>query len=321
MNVHPYRRIVGFGEAMLRLTVPVGESIEIADRFLIYVGGAELNGLIAAARAGRQCVWVSALPDNPMSAIITGHALRHGVDPLIVSRDRGRVGLYFLGLAAAPRPAHITYDRAGSSFAVMDPSSVSWHEILDDGTCFYTTGISAAVGSGPREALDAALDVALEVGATVAIDVNYRPSLWSSSEASTWLRERLDRCDILSASAQDLEALGFEGPNPHRDVREAFGLAAVVGMTKDLTADGRVNLELVVTGDDGEHRFSGSAQVIDPVGTGDAMFGTFLAEFDGVNLADAGRRALNATITSYGLSGDALTTDPWPGGARGGVRR
>lgn len=321
MSPRPNHRIVGFGEAMLRLTTPLGESIEVADRFFCYVGGAELNGLIAAARLGSECIWVSALPDSPLARIITGHARRHRVEPRVVSRDRGRVGLYFLDLAAAPRPARITYDRDGSSFALMDGESVSWGDILDADTCFYTTGISAAVGRGSHESIDAALGVAAKVGATVALDVNYRASLWTPAEATAWLRERLPLVDVLSASDHDLKAIGFDGPGAHRAVAEAFDLTAVVGMRKDLSVDGRVSLELVVADADEEHRFSGMAQVVDPVGSGDAMFGTFLAELGRSELADAGRQALNATITSYGLLGDALTTDPWCGDARSGIVR
>lgn len=316
-----FRRIVGFGEAMLRLTVPVGESLETADRFMNYVGGAELNGLIAAARSGMECTWVSALPEVPMSQIIIRHARSHRVEPQVQFTERGRVGVYYVELAAAPRPARIFYDRAESAFALLDAGSVDWTELLDADTCLYLTGVTAAVGPGPRRAAEQAIQVAASVGATVALDVNYRSSLWPQQEAAEWLRSQLPYVDVLSASRHDLEQIGIDGAHPHQKVTTEYGLESAIGMTKDLTNHGHVSIELVVANPDGEHRYEESATVIDPVGVGDAMFGTFLGELVKEGLAEAGRQGLRAAATCFGLHGDALETDPENGPIRGGIIR
>jgi 2-dehydro-3-deoxygluconokinase len=321
MTNRAFRRIVGFGEAMLRLTVPVGESLENAHRFMNYVGGAELNGLIAASRSGMRCTWVSALPEVPMSQIIIRHVSSHRVEPAVQFTERGRVGVYYLELAAAPRPARIFYDRAESAFALLDAESIDWTELLDADTCLYLTGVTAAVGSGPRQAAEQAIQVATSVDATVALDINYRASLWPQDEAVTWLRSQLPHVDVLSASRHDLEQIGIDGPKPYQTVAAEYDLEAAIGMTKDLTNHGQVSIELVVANSDVEHRYEESATVIDPVGVGDAMFGTFLGGFVKEGLAEAGRQGLRAAVTCFGLHGDALETDPGNGPIGGGIIR
>lgn len=315
------RRIVGFGEAMLRLTVPVAESLETAGRFQCYVGGAELNGLIAAARTGAECRWVSALPNLPMAQIIVRHSRSNGVEPVVSLADRGRVGLYFLELAAPPRPARIFYDRGDSAFADLDPESLDWGSLLEPGTCLYLTSITAAVGSGPRRAVEAAIRTARDVGALVALDVNYRSGLWSEAAAAAWIGEVIPYVDVLSASNQDLAMIGIGGTAPHRQAVGEFGLKAVIGTTKRFTEDGTVRIELVVADPSGEHRWEETATVVDPVGAGDALFGTFLGTLADHGPAEAGRRALGAAVACYGLHGDALVVDPWVGNGWGGLVR
>lgn len=314
------KRIVGFGEAMLRLTVGVGESLETAAGFTSHVGGAELNGLIAAARTGATCTWVSALPDVPMAEVIVRHSRANGVAP-VVARTTGRVGLYFLELAALPRPARILYDRAGSSFSLLDPVAIDWAEVLDADTWMYLTSITAAVGPGPRAAAEEAIATARALGAPVALDINYRSGLWSQEDAAAWVGSIVHDVDVLSASAEDLAMLGIEGDDPHRAALEAFGLTAVVGSSKRFHRDGTVSLRLVAGDASGMVHWEETTTVIDAIGAGDAMFGTFLGLFGSVDVAEAGRMALGAAVTSYGLDGDALVADPWTGHGRGGVLR
>ena len=61
-----YRRLVGFGEAMLRMTVRQGVALETATSFEGSVGGAELNARLAAVRVDMPATRVSALTKNPL---------------------------------------------------------------------------------------------------------------------------------------------------------------------------------------------------------------------------------------------------------------
>lgn len=308
-----YTRLLGFGEAMLRMSVPPGRSLETAGTFDVTVGGAELNGLIAAVRAGMPATWVTALPDGALGRRVTRHAHANGVGVELVEVAGpvlGRLGGYYLELASAPRPPRIIYDRADSSFSRLDASSIDWSRWLDADTCLLVSGITPALGSGPRDALDQAFAVARHVGATVALDVNYRSALWSREDAGRWLQAVLPEVDVLAAGSTDLASAGLDATDPVAAALEAFELQAVITTHKEQRG-GVIELELRVCLPDGEQRRAAEASVVDPVGAGDALFGTFVATLPGAGSATAAEQAMGAAVSCYGLAGDALTTDPW----------
>lgn len=315
-----YRRLVGFGEAMLRMTVRDGGAIETASNFECSVGGAELNACIAAVRAGMSATWVSALPDDPLARLVRRHVRANGVEAVIVTPAEARLGLYFLEMAPPPRPLRITYDRKGSAFALLDPDDVDWRSLLAADTCLLLTGITPPLGGGPWRAVEEAVATARAVGALVALDVNYRSALWSRVEASGWLTSVLPAVDVLSAGADDLAAVGVEGPDLLAEAVERFGLQAALTMSKR-HVDDALELELRVVTPGGEHRSQARAIVVDPIGAGDALFGTFLAHLLSGDVRMATERGLGAAVTCVGLFGDALVDDPWDASEARGVIR
>lgn len=314
------RRLVGFGEAMLRMTIRDGGSIETATSLDCSVGGAELNACIAAVRAGMPATWVSALPDDPLARLVRRHVRANGVDAEIVTDERARLGLYFLEMAPPPRPLRITYDRAGSAFALLDPGRIDWRALLGPEACLVLTGITPPLGAGPRQGVEDALAAARDVGATVALDVNYRSALWSRDEASRWLRAVLPEVDVLSAGPDDLAAAGLEGEDPVAEAVRRFELRAALTTSKR-RVDDAMDLEVRVVTPDGEHRAGARAGVVDPIGVGDALFGTFLAQLPGGDLQAATEFGLSAAVTCLGLFGDALVDDPWDASEGRGVVR
>jgi 2-dehydro-3-deoxygluconokinase len=314
------RRLVGFGEAMLRMTVPRGGSIETATTLDCSVGGAELNACIAAVRAGMHATWVSALPDDPLASLVRRHVRANGVDAEIVTVEHARLGLYFLEMASPPRPLRITYDRTGSAFAVLDPGRIDWRTQLGPDICLVLTGITPPLGTGPRRGVEDALAAAREVGATVALDVNYRSALWSRDEASSWLRDVLPEVDVLSAGPDDLSAVGLGAEDPVAEAVRRFELRAALTTSKQ-GVDDAMELEVRAVTPDGEHRARARATVVDPIGAGDALFGTFLAHLPSGDVQAATELGLSAAVTCLGLFGDALVDDPWDASEGRGVVR
>lgn len=316
------RRIVTYGEAMLRLTTPLGVPLEAATGFAAPVGGAELNVAIAARRQGSEARWVSTLPAGPLGDRVVRHAAAHGVETTLRRTDTGRLGLYFLEQAVPPRASRIIYDRADTAFVQNPDPVVDWADLLDAHTCLVVSGITAALGAEPRRAVDEAIEAARAAGATVAVDLNYRASLWSIEAAFGWLKGVIDRADVLSASPEELGRLGVsagEGEVHGRAV-DQLQLRAALGTVKGLrgrTAD----VSVYAATPDGSATTAVTAEILDPVGGGDALFGTFLAGLGELPLEEAVARAAGALVTAYGLAGDALTADPWTPVERGGVRR
>lgn len=316
------RRIVAFGEAMLRLTTPMGVPIETATGFAAPVGGAELNVAVAARRQGAEAVWVSTLPEGPLGDLVARHTAAHGVHGVLRRTSKGRLGLYFFEQSVPPRASQIIYDRSDTAFVHTPRPEVNWSSLLDVDSCLVVSGITPALGAEPRQAAEEAIDAAREAGATVAVDVNYRASLWSIENAFGWLKGVIGRVDILSASYNDLQRLGIDAGRDdiHRQAAQTFGLRAAVGTEKQVR--GRtVEVTLRAATDEATTERSITAEILDPVGAGDAMFGTFLAGLERLGLEDAATRAAGAIVTAYGVTGDALTADPWTPGEKGGVRR
>lgn len=303
-----YERLVGFGEAMLRLTSPTGETLVTATTLAAHVGGAELNGLIAATAYGMPTTWVSAVGDDTAGRRIVHHARASGVRPEVTIDTEARTGTYFVESAAYPRSTPVSYDRSGSAASRLGRGDVCWQDLLDARTCLYSTGITAGISATSRDALDEAVRHAHGVGATVALDVNYRSKLWPADEAYRWVATMLPTVDVLSVSDADLRMLG------HADddlvaARANLGVGALVVTAKTLAPYG-ATVRVRAVDADGESEASGTAAVVDPFGTGDAMFGAFLATYPALGRDAAVEHGLRAALIVYGLHGDALVADP-----------
>lgn len=316
-----WSRVIGFGEAMVRLTSPVGTPLAAGTRLDTTVGGAELNAVVAARLAGMPGTWVSALPRGPLADLITRQAAASHVTTTLARSTGTRVGLYFLEARAAPRAGRVTYDRADSAFARLDPTSLDWTELLTADSCLVLSGITPALGTGPRTAMRQAMQMAVDVGATIALDVNFRPSLWGAEECFGLLGELMTDVSVLSASRDDLQGLGIDGDDPFRRAVDKFDLDAVIG-TRKTYRGAMVDLEVVAADRTREVCSAASATVVDAVGTGDALFGTFLAALPHNDLDTAAAQALGAAVTAYGTAGDLMTESAWDIEApAGGIQR
>src|SRR2546430_2947001 len=171
--------LVALGEVMLRLSIPAPARFETIRQLDVQIGGAEANVAAACARLGLRAAWLSALPANPWGERIRRELTAHGVDCGQVRMvDDARMGLYFLEFGAPPRPIRVLYDRRDSAFARLTPEAIDW-EPVRRARCVHVSGITPALGPGPRRIVEQALREA----AVVSFDVNYRAALWSPAEA------------------------------------------------------------------------------------------------------------------------------------------
>jgi 2-dehydro-3-deoxygluconokinase len=203
------KRIVGFGEMLLRLGARGHEPLLHGTALEAGFGGAEANVAWALAGLGLEASMVTVLPDNPLGDACAGELRRHGVGTTGVIRQTGRMGLYFLTRGATLRPAQVVYDRAGSAFALADPQLHDWSSQLTGAGWLHVSGITPALSSAAEHAVVAALDAAGKLGVAVSFDCNYRPSLWHGREreAVRVLRDLASRSRLLFASRHDVELL------------------------------------------------------------------------------------------------------------------
>ena len=261
--------LVSIGEAMLRLTIPSPARFETAHQLDVQIGGAEANVAAACARLGLRTAWLSALPDNAWGTRIRRELTGHGVDcSHVCTIEDARVGVYFLEFGTPPRPIRVLYDRRDSAFARLTPEGIDW-EPVRRARCVHVSGITPALGPGPRRIVERVLREA----ATLSFDVNYRAALWSPGEARAFAESILPiaRHVFLGQSEADI-VFGLTGA-PEATVEAMSQLAPRASIA--LLQGGAGSLVL----DGGRlcqprHRFG--VQMIDPIGAGDAFVAGFL---------------------------------------------
>ncbi|MFB9805165.1 bifunctional 2-dehydro-3-deoxygluconokinase/2-dehydro-3-deoxygalactonokinase [Haladaptatus pallidirubidus] len=275
--------LVTFGETMLRLSPPDGERIESSSTLEFRVAGAESNVAIAAHRLGAKAAWASKLPDSPLGRRVVAGLRQFGIDTEIAWTDEGRQGTYYLEHGTEPRGTNVIYDRADAAVTTTEPDDLPLGSIRD-ADIFYTSGITPALSSTLKSTVGEVLRDAQATGVTTAFDVNYRSKLWSPTEARDCLTDLFPAIDVLVTAERDArDVLGRAGDA--EDI--AHGLADEWEFeTVVVTRGSAGSLAL----HDGE-RFEQSAfdtKTVDPIGTGDAFVGAFLAcRLDGTDVQTA----------------------------------
>jgi 2-dehydro-3-deoxygluconokinase len=266
--------LVTFGETMLRYAPPAGERFETADAFSVHVGGAESNVAVAASRLGREAVWLSKLPDSPLGDRVVRALEAQGVTTDVVRSDEGRQGVYYVEFGGEPRGTDVRYDRADAAVTTATADELSTGRV-EDAECFYTSGITPALSATLTDTTRALLETARAAGTTTVFDVNYRSKLWSLGAAGETLGDLLGLVDVLFVAERDAETvLGLsDAPGAvGRELIERNGHEAVVLTRGERDA-------VAVTPDSVLEQPTFEADTRDPVGSGDAFVGGFLARW------------------------------------------
>jgi len=205
-------KIVTFGEIMLRLKSPGHERFFQSPSLEATFGGGEANVAVSVTQFGRQGVFVTALPDNPIGDGAVNELRRYGVDVSAVKRASGRVGIYYLETGANQRPSNVVYDREGSSIAKVAPGDFDWAKICAGARWFHITGITPALSQSAADASIEAVREAKKAGCTVSVDLNYRKKLWNyGKKAPEVMREIVKHADVIIANEEDIQkCLGIE---------------------------------------------------------------------------------------------------------------
>ncbi|SIQ70448.1 2-dehydro-3-deoxygluconokinase [Haladaptatus litoreus] len=264
--------LVTFGETMLRLSPPNSERIESTSTLELRAAGAESNVAIAAHRLGAETMWASKLPDSPLGRRVVAGLRQYGIDTEIAWTDDGRQGTYYLEHGTDPRGTNVIYDRADAAVTTTELDDLPLGSIRD-AKLFYTSGITPALSSTLESTVGEVLRDAQATGTTTAFDVNYRSKLWSPAEARESLTDLFPAIDLLVTAERDArDVLGRSG-----DAEEiARGLAADWDFETVVVTRGSAG---ALAFHDGEifEQSAFDTETVDPIGTGDAFVGAFLA--------------------------------------------
>src|SRR5450432_3153313 len=102
------KKLVTFGEIMLRLSPPGFERFLQSPQFVATFGGGEANVAVSVAGFGWPASFVTVLPPaNPIADGVIAELRKFGVDTSGVIRGKGRMGVYFVETGANQRGSKV----------------------------------------------------------------------------------------------------------------------------------------------------------------------------------------------------------------------
>ena len=217
------KKVVTFGEIMLRLGAPDYLRLNQCHSFDISFAGAEANVAVSLANYGIQTMYVTRLPLNPIADKCIAELLSYRVDVSHVIRGGKRIGILYLETGSNMRSSRVFYDREDSSLVTIDESDICWEEVFKDADWFHWTGITPALSENAAKVCLKAIQVANKMKITVSCDINYRGNLWKYGKtAYEVMPELVAGSDIILGNEEDCEKV-FGIKPAHFDVEHTEG--------------------------------------------------------------------------------------------------
>lgn len=290
--------VVGFGEPLVLLQPPAGESLASTAKVDLHVAGAELNVCAAVAALGGSSVLCSRLGDDPLAAHVRAGAERLGVSlALEIDPDRP-TGVYFKDV----RPdgvRRVYYYRSTSAASSMHAADADRGLALRP-RAVIVSGLTAALGDGPAEMVSRVGHRAAAYGCLLIVDVNLRPQLGRLDEVHEVLAELLPLADLLVVGTDEsARLLGTDNPE---DVAKT---ALATGCREVVVKAGAQGCWWVAEDGTSHHMPTAATEIVDPIGAGDAFTGGYLsARLAGGGPEQAARLATELAARIIAVTGD-----------------
>ncbi|MBO5200953.1 MAG: sugar kinase [Clostridia bacterium] len=205
------KRIVTFGEIMLRLAPNGYYRFFQNDQMQATFGGGEANVAVSLANFGMDAAFVTKLPKHAIGQAAVDSLRYFGVDTDDIVRGGERVGIYFLEKGASQRGSVCIYDRAHSAIQTASPEDFDWEDIFTGADWFHFTGITPALGPNVVEICKAACKAAKAQGVKISCDLNYRGKLWTRDQARAAMTELCQYVDVCISNEEDAkDVFGIE---------------------------------------------------------------------------------------------------------------
>ena len=260
--------LVGFGEAMVLVTPPAGQSLATTASADLHVAGAELNVCAAVASLGLRAAFATRVGADPLGDRVRADAQRLGIETrLIVAETSYPTGVFFKEVQPDGE-RRVYYYRAGSAAAHMDVVDAD-RVLATRPRMIVVSGITMALGPGPR----AAVRHLLAGSPAIALDPNLRPALGDVAAQAAALRDLLPSVDVLLLGVD--EAVHLFGT---ADPAAVFAAATAAGVGLTVLKAGPAGCYIETAGRI-VHLPTAATRVVDPVGAGDAFAGGFLTGY------------------------------------------
>ncbi|KNE25603.1 sugar kinase [Achromobacter spanius] len=291
--------IVALGEPLVELN----QTEKGQQQYLQGFGGDTSNAVIAAARQGARCAYLTRVGSDAFGAQFLDLWKTEGVDTSgVQSDDDAHTGLYFV--QHGPDGHAFSYLRRGSAASLMTPALLD-SGLIERSRFLHVSGISLAISTSACDTVFAAIERAHAAQTQVSLDSNLRLRLWPVDRARAILRETMRQADLFLPSMDDMQHLtGNNDPERTLDWIRDGGATGVVVLK--LGKDGSII-------DDGQTRTPVAAlrvDAVDATGAGDCFAGSLLARrCQGDSWEDAVRYAnVAAALSTLGYG----AVDPLP---------
>ena len=319
------KRVITFGEIMLRLA-PAGYYRFIqANTYGAAYGGGEANVAVSLAGFGLDAAFVTKLPKHEIGQAAVNSLRGLGVDTSRIVRGGNRVGIYFLEKGASQRPSKVIYDRAHSAIAEAAAADFDWDAIFSAGVkadWFHFTGITPALSDSAAAITLEACRAAKSNGLTVSCDLNYRKNLWSREKAGEVMGKLMEYVDLCIANEEDAaDVFGIRAGDSdvtagkisregYREVAAAltkrFGFSQVaITLRESLSANDNNWAAMLCDGKDCCFSKKYAVRIVDRVGGGDSFgAGLIYGSLEGMPPQERLEFAVAASCLKHTIEGD-----------------
>ncbi len=340
------KRMIGFGDFMLRLNPPGYRRFLQAEAFERYYTGAEANVCASLSCLGVETDFVTRLPDHEIARCGIAELRKLGVGTRFIASGGERMGVFYLEKGASQRPSQVIYDRKYTSAATIVPGEFDWDVIFKEAGFFHFSGITPALGEQMPAVVKEACIAARRNGLFVSCDLNYRKNLWPAARAGEVMPELLQFIDLLIANEEDAEkVLGIKAadtdieagrlsPAGYRQVavsiRKRFPNIRAVGISlrQSISASENIWGAMLQTADECCFSRNYDIKIVDRVGGGDSFAAGLIYAFGhGFSASDSVEFAAAASCLKHSIEQDvnlvslAEVTRLMKGDASGRVQR
>ena len=316
------KRIITFGEIMLRLNPEGNYRFLQAEKFEASYAGGEANVAVSLANYGMDAAFVSKVPAHEIGQCAVNALRRYGVDTRHMVRGGKRLGTYYVEKGASQRASKVIYDREYSAIALAKREDFDWDKIFAGADWFHWTGITPALGGELPQICLEACRAAKERGITVSCDLNYRKKLWTTDEANRVMSELMLYVDVCIANEEDakdvfgIEAEGTDidaGKLNHegyvsvaRQICQRFGCSkAAITLRGSISASDNDWAAMLYDGENAYFSPTYRIHIVDRVGGGDSFGGGLIyALLSGKSSQEAINFAVAASCLKHTIEHD-----------------
>lgn len=297
--------VLTVGEAMVTFVNEDLGPLRAGTRLATALAGAELNVATTIASLGRRCEWVGVLGDDAAGDIISARLAAAGIAHGQIRRTSTPTGLIVRERRSSVG-SRVHYWRRGSAGSTLAPTDVA-DLPLSPTTVVHLTGITPALSASAAESVSLLHLRALEAGALVSLDINYRAKLWSRDAARRVLLPLVEGSLVFGTvdEASLLSARTLVGPSASAG-EQAARLLCQAGAATAVIKLGRAGAVSVTPVGDSVSVPAPVVREVDAVGAGDAFVGGYLvALMDGADPRQVLHRAVAAGAWAATTFGDS----------------